>query len=111
MRQIALGLNDEEVRGQADFEALLLGIEPLLGERASGARRVDAFGVHVDLPAGVADLLNDSRLSALEPLLGLRVLEPGACKVRLLDALSDRIGHAHADGPGGEVAAEQLTQH
>src|SRR5262245_44816352 len=111
LRQVALGLNHEKARRHPDFQPLTLGVEPLLGELAGGAGRVDALRVHVDLPRRVANLLDGARLGALQPLLGLRMFELGPRRVRLLDALPDRIGHADAERPCRKVAPEQLVEH
>ena len=55
-RQVALGLEQLEGRREADGEALLLGLEALLGELARLAGGFDALQVGVDLAAGVAHL-------------------------------------------------------
>ena len=68
LREVALRLDHEEARRHADLEALALGVEPLLGELARGAGRLDPLGVHLDLPRGVAHLLDRARLGALQPL-------------------------------------------
>ena len=47
--QIALRLDDEEVGGQADVEAALLGIEALLRELARGLRRAVPREAALDL--------------------------------------------------------------
>src|SRR5207248_8564190 len=71
LREVALRLNDEEAGGHAGVEAFPLGVEPLVGQLAGRARRVDPPGVHLDFPPRVADLLDGARLGALETLLGL----------------------------------------
>ena len=71
---------------------LLFGVQPLLGEVRGGPRGLDALGVHVDLPGGVADLLD--RAAPRLPLRrssGLRALELRARVVGLLGALPERI--------------------
>ena len=67
--------------------------------------------VHLDLPRGVAHLLNRARLGALQALLGLRALEPRPRAVGVLAAPADRIRDADADRPGRVVVREQLVEH
>src|SRR5436190_2971230 len=110
LRQVALRLDDEEARRHADVEPLSLGIEPLFRELARRARRLDALAVHLHLPRGVADLLDRFRFLTLLALRGLLLLEFGPRRVRLLDAVAERIRHAHADRPGRVIRREQLAE-
>src|SRR5690349_3641121 len=43
LRQVPLGLEDEEVRGRAGGELALLRVQPALSELARGAGRIDAL--------------------------------------------------------------------
>src|SRR6266508_5884340 len=102
-------MNHEKARRHADVEPLALGVEPLFGQLARGARRVDAFCVHLDFPGRVANLLNRARLGALQPFRRLDPLETRARLVRLVRTLAEWIRHADADRPRRVVMREQLT--
>ena len=65
--QIALRLHDEEVRGEADVEAALLGLEPLLGELARDLRRLQPLAVRLDLQRRVGDFGGDLQLELRAP--------------------------------------------
>ena len=81
--QIALRLHDEEVRREADVEAALLGVQPLLREITRHLRGLHALAVGLDLQRGVGHLGGDLQLE----LTGLRdrllLLHPGAGEVRV----------------------------
>ena len=57
LSEIPLRLDDEKVRRHAHFESLAFGIEPLFGKLSTGPRRLYPLRIHLNFPAGVADLL------------------------------------------------------
>ena len=65
LREIALGLDDEEARRHPHLEPLALGVEPLVGEFAGGAGRLHALRVHFDVPARVRTSAESHAPSAL----------------------------------------------
>src|SRR4029078_9887132 len=75
-RQVALRLRQLERRRQADVEALVLGVEPLLGELARLGRGFDSLQVRRHAAGGVADLGRDSQLELREDELSLLLLAP-----------------------------------
>ena len=67
VREIALRLDDEEVRGHAHFELALLGLESPLGQAARRMRRrLTALKIALDLQCGVGDLGGDLQLERAE---------------------------------------------
>ena len=92
--EIALRLDHEEARRHADLEALLLGVEPLLGELAPEPRRLDPLPVLLELRGRVADLADGRQLEAAQPGVRLVALEPRPGERCLLGALAERIAEA-----------------
>src|SRR5689334_9175600 len=76
LRQVALGLEYLEVGGGAGGELALFGVEPGLGQLASGARRADALLVRHHLSGRLAHLRGDLQLLILQLRQVLVVLEP-----------------------------------
>src|SRR5262249_52441062 len=66
--------------------------------------------VHVDLPAGVADLLNHAGFNAFGSLLALPCLEATSRERRFFGALTKRVGDTYTDNPSGIVSREELVE-
>ena len=91
-REVALRLDDEEVRRQPGLELLLLGVEPPLGQIAGGPRRVDALAVGVQRAGDLAHLGGHGQLEAAQLQLDPALYDTLRARQRRLGAAAARAG-------------------
>src|SRR5262245_31534362 len=101
-REVALRLEQLEGRRESDGEALVLGVEPPLGELARLSRGFHPLEVRVHLARGLTDLRGDDcfQIRQLRRLLLLLQLRLRERRVRL--ALAERIREVQLHEPRAE---------
>src|SRR5262249_6397286 len=109
-REIALGLNDEVVRGHPDLELALLGFELTLRELTCRLRGLHLLGGVLDVGCRVRDVSGHLQLDLANLRFDLRELNSGARNGCFLRALAERVGDRQAEVPGWVVPAEKRAQ-
>src|SRR5207237_4774278 len=110
-RQVALRLEELERGGQADREALLLGLEPLLSQLARLARCLDSLQVRVDLASCFADRCRDLHLEVRQARLLLLLLKFPLRDRRVGLARAEWVRDVDGKAPRLEVVAEHVAQY
>src|SRR5262249_48022322 len=108
LQEVALCLCDQKRCRQANLEAALLGIQPLLGKRRTGPRRLDALGSAANLARAAAHRVGRLNAQAGNALLPLPALDLGARQAGILVAVTERVAHRHAEAPGRIVVGKDL---
>ena len=91
LQQVALRLRDEERRRQPDFEAPLLVVLPLLGQRGRGACRLHAFGGASYLPSRLTHAFGSLEAKARDALRRLALLDLRTRVARFFVATSESV--------------------
>ena len=97
--EVALRLDDVEVRRHPDLEALLLLIQPLLRQLTPEARGVDALAILFELHPRLPDFAHDLELGAAQPRHVLVTLQQGTTTTT--GAATTGATTPAAAGPGG----------